>query len=140
MRSNKLLVWIFLFPVLLFAQEGKSRSGTEVVQVVQDLGVGREFDLGKTSVSFIKVISDSRCPRKVTCIWPGEARVLLGIKMNGKYLEKELVISGGGAEIPLENELILQVIQLSPYPESGVKIAAEAYCLRLAAKFPAEDQ
>ncbi|NJW54261.1 hypothetical protein HC175_15225, partial [Salinimicrobium sp. CDJ15-91] len=78
---------------------------------------------------FLGVISDSRCPKEVTCIWPGEAKVLLGITKNGNYSEKEIVIREGGAEISVAKDVFVQFSQLRPYPETGVKIPADAYCM-----------
>lgn len=140
MKDNYLWVWVFLFPVILFAQEEKDSTTVEMEKLSADFSIGREFNFGKSSVNFIKVISDSRCPRKVTCIWPGEARILLGIEINGEYFEEEVVLSSSGAEIPLANELLLQVSHLRPYPETGAKIAAEEYCLSISAIFPAVNQ
>lgn len=131
---------VILFPVLLTAQEEQDSTAVKMERLSGDFGVGGEFNFGKTSVSFLKVISDSRCPKKVICIWAGEAKVLLGIVINGGYFEKEVVVSGGGAEIPLANELLLEVSHLRPYPETGTKIPSEEYCLRISGIFPAEDQ
>ena len=129
-----LWLWLLLFPALVFAQED-----TEVQRFSGDLGIGQDFDFGETAVSFLGVVSDSRCPTKVTCIWPGEARVLLGITTNGKYSEMEVIMNGGGVEIPLANDLLLQFSQLRPYPETSVKIPAEAYSLSFSALLPAEN-
>ena len=130
-----LFLWLLVFPALAFAQEEP-----RVQRFSGDFGVGQDFNFGKTAVSFLGVISDSRCPRQVTCIWPGEAKVLLGITENGKYSEVEVVVSGSGVEIPLANELLLQFSHLRPYPETSAKIDPEAYCLRFSATRPLTDQ
>lgn len=140
MKRKILLLWILLVPAFLVAQEEKDTATVEMETLYDDLGVGRQFNFEEASVNFIKVISDSRCPKKVLCVWAGEAKVLLGIRLDGKYFEKEVVVSGGGAEIPLPNDLLMQVSHLRPYPETGAKIASEEYCLRFSAIFPAEDQ
>lgn len=129
----------FLIPAFLLAQEEQNKSTKEVEKIYADLGVGELLAIGKNKVNFIRVISDSRCPKQVTCIWPGEARILIGIEKNGKYLEKELVVSGSGAEIPLGEDIVFQFTHLSPYPVSGAKIAAEDYCLSFSALLPAGD-
>ncbi len=122
------------------AQKEVDTTAVELIKINGDLGVGQELYFGKASVSFLGVISDSRCPRQVTCIWPGEAKVLLGIKLNGKYYEKEVVVTGGRVDIPLKNDFLLQFSHLRPYPETGAKIPAEEYCLLVSALFPEEDQ
>ena len=125
-----------MLPVLLMAQKEEDSTAVEMMRLGGDFGIGQELNFGKTSVNFLGVISDSRCPTQVTCIWPGEAKVLLGIRLNGKYFEKEVVISGRGAEIPLPNDILMQFSHLRPYPETGAEIPAEDYCLRISALFP----
>lgn len=48
--------------------------------------------MGDKSVNFKKVISDSRCPRNVSCVWAGEAKVLVEILENGKLLEEKILV------------------------------------------------
>lgn len=130
------IVCLFFVPNLLLAQE----KSEEKMSLTADLGIGNVFKMEKSSIEFLKVISDSRCPRQVTCIWQGEAKVLLGIDVGGKYIEQEVVVAGGIAEIPLAANLLLQVSNLKPYPQTGAGIATEDYSIKIAAIFPAEDQ
>ena len=129
-------LWLLIFPALLLAQEEEDSTSVEMIRLAGDFGIGQELNFGKASVNFLGVISDSRCPTQVTCIWPGEAKVLLGVRLNGKYFEKEVVVAGRGAEIPLPNDILMQFSHLRPYPETGAKIPAEDYCLRISALFP----
>lgn len=127
---------LLVFPGLLSAQE-ISEDTNNRMEILLD--VGHEFKLDQSSVRFLKVISDSRCPKKVTCIWEGEAKILLGITENGEYYEKEYVIGGNRLEFMLSDVLQLQVSQLSPYPETGAGIAPEEYKLRFTAILSEED-
>ena len=126
---------MFCLPLFLGAQDDPQEV---IASINTNLGIGQQFDLGTAGVEFLKVISDSRCPRQVTCIWPGEAKVLLGVTVNGEYFEKEVVVSGSGAEF-LFGGLEMQVSHLRPYPETPEGIAPEEYCLRFSAVFPKED-
>ena len=94
-----------------------------------ELGIGQELVMDKISVEFKKVISDSRCPEQVNCIWQGEAKVLLGITMNGTYFEKELVISGAAKQAVHFGLLELSVPYLKPYPRTAQGISLKDYCL-----------
>ena len=132
-----MLLCLLIFPLFLMAQDAPQ---SEVTGISTDLGIGNWFKVEQVSVKFIKVISDSRCPRQVNCIWPGEAKVLLGITENGEYFEKEVIVSGSGAEFLLSKDLQILVAHLRPYPETGKGIPPEEYCLRLAADFEMEDQ
>lgn len=104
-----------------------------------DLEVGQAFLMGQASVEFLKVTSDSRCPTQVTCIWPGEAKVLLGITVGEKYFEKEMVVSGTGGEFAIAEDLQVLVSHLRPYPQTAKPIAPKEYCLRIAAVEEKED-
>lgn len=132
MKEKILMICLACLPFLLPAQEKAS-------MISADLGIGQELLYESTAVKFIKVLSDSRCPKQVTCIWAGEARVLLGITMGGKYAEKEVVVSGSGAELALQEDLQLLVSRLKPYPETAKGIAPEEYCLEFVTVSGKED-
>ncbi|MFD0977145.1 hypothetical protein [Salinimicrobium gaetbulicola] len=106
----------------------------EVVKVLNvggELKIGRELLNDKTSVKFIKVISDSRCPENVECIWQGEAEVLLGITINENYFEKQIVISGRLGRILKFGNLEILISYLDPYPTTTKKTNPKEYCLGL---------
>ena len=140
MKRYILILAMLFSPGIMLAQEEQEPVHLEIQRLRVKFGTGADVNFGSTAVKFLEVISDSRCPRKVTCIWPGEARVLLGVTNNGNYIEKEVVLAGGVAELPLANDLLLRFTQLQPYPETSVKIDPEAYFLEFSALFPAEDQ
>ena len=130
------MLCLLVFPLLLFAQDKPEEQKS---RLSADLELGREFLFNQTLVKFLEVVTDSRCPRRVTCIWAGEAKVLLGIEVNGNYFEKEVVVSGGGAELGLSENLQMQISHLRPYPETGAGIPPEEYRLRFSAVFPEEN-
>lgn len=132
-----LLICAILFPAFSFGQVEKDSAA--VVETRTRLGVGQDFLFGKTGVKFVKVLSDSRCPKQVTCIWAGEAKVLLRITTGGEYIEKEVIVSGSGAELALEDDLQLLISRLRPYPEAAKGIPSEEYCLSIATVPSRED-
>lgn len=137
----KILVFM-LCVVLLHTPVIAQEKNSEIFNVTgseTDLGVGEELKFDQNFVKFLKVISDSRCPRQVTCIWPGEAKVFLGIEFNGKYFEKEIVVSGMGAEFPLAENFLIKILSLEPYPETPNGITPEEYCLSFAAVLSKKD-
>ncbi len=130
MRKKLSSIFIFLLTVPLIAQENHD--------MINNLEIGRELLIGGSSVKFIGVKSDSRCPKGVTCIWPGEAKLVLGIHFDGRYFEKEVVIQGTGGEFPVSEDFRIQVYNLSPYPEATKPIAPEDYRLSISAEFGSE--
>lgn len=139
MKKIILIFFVVFVPATLFAQKEEGGKPDDVMKINTELGVGQEWSIGGMEISFLKVISDSRCPRRVTCIWPGEAKVLLGIKLKGRYFEKELKTSGEAAKFSLLNDILIKIDYLSPYPEVPEGIASEEYCLSFSAFFEAED-
>lgn len=114
---------------IIYSQKPEYSRVVEVLTVGDELEIGQKILNDKTSVKFIKVISDSRCPENVACIWQGEAKVLLGISVNENYFEKQIVISGRlGQVLKFGNHEIL-ISYLKPYPTVVRKTNAEVYCL-----------
>lgn len=122
------IAFIFLFllsPILNFGQEEPQAK----VNTFQ-LGVGDVLDLGNISLNFKNVVSDSRCPKDVTCIWAGEAVVSIEVYENGKCIEEKL-ITVNSSHISLEfpgGDFLYKItgISLSPLPTvKGKNIPAE---------------
>jgi len=97
------------------------------------LGYGQEAAVRGTvlRVSFGQVLSDSRCPVDVVCVWQGNAEVELGIR------------AGMGPTHPLRLNTSLDpryadwmgvritLLELKPAPRSDTQIKPEDYTVRL---------
>lgn len=93
---------------------------------------GDLISFGEKSIQFKKVISDSRCPKGVTCVWAGEVKVLVEFFENGKSLG-EKIISGSnyqGLNIFNNNKIGLSGFSVEPYP-GVLKIDPSEYSLSL---------
>lgn len=80
-----------------------------------------------TSVQFLRVKEDSRCPRFTNCVWEGQAVVVLAIGEDNP-IELEFVLRPGGGQSSQRVGLLVYELQaLSPYPsaEQGNKAPAE---------------
>lgn len=116
---------------------------TSVEEPLQDspsleLKTGEQAAIGNVTIKFKKVLSDSRCPRGVTCIWAGEAKVLVAIYKDNRLVGDEiLILENVGSQISRFNKYFpamdfeLVAGRLQPYPEAGHKIAMKDYCLSL---------
>lgn len=129
------LILLFLFLTSGLAQ---AQDTLVVERFSSSLYLGESLHFGNRSIKFKKLISDSRCPRNVTCIWAGEAEVLVEVYQEGKpFGTKLLTISAG--EKPLsflqeffpDEEIALNSLLLTPYPERPGGIDPEAYRLDL---------
>ncbi|HYH85436.1 MAG TPA: hypothetical protein VEX60_08130 [Pyrinomonadaceae bacterium] len=113
-------------------------------QPAKSVRLGREFKLragqravlkgGSLRIKFAAVENDSRCPKNVTCVWAGNAEVLLEVgarRGRGKSLKLN---SSGSPQLSNEVEYRgykLKLVSLSPYPQEGRKIAAGDYTVTL---------
>ena len=111
----------------------------------QTAQVGREFKLkagrvvtldgGRLRVRFVRVSSDSRCPVDVTCVWAGNAELLLevgGSRWKGKQALR--LNTNASPERPGEGRYgryTLKLTGLAPRPHSTRKIAPGAYVATL---------
>lgn len=93
---------------------------------------------GGVQLGFLGVPSDSRCPKDVTCVWAGEARlhfVLLQPDKDSVYVTA--VLGGASGRLgPPANPVDtlgyrLSVLELEPYPISKSTIRPSDYRARL---------
>lgn len=124
------LLAILLFSPFIYPQKSKNIGESQGI-VSDSLRIGNELLLDDSSVKFIRVISDSRCPKSVKCIWQGEVKVLLGVYTNQHYFEKVIVISSRVVNIVEIGDLEISILDLSPYPLKPVSINPKEYCLEL---------
>jgi hypothetical protein len=90
------------------------------------LGVGEAVPVKGTSTSlrFVGLIEDSRCPRDTTCIWAGEVKVrieFLERSVTSRQSELKLGegVESGGVRVTLEG--------VEPQPMSNARISAQGY-------------
>lgn len=71
-------------------------------------------------VKFDRIVSDSRCPSNVQCVWAGEVEVL--IKLSGEATgERTLFLPGGtsGSATADGGRYRIELKAVTPYPVSG---------------------
>ena len=113
-----------------FSQE---EEGPEYIIYNNSVTAGELFSFGEKAMKFIRVISDSRCPTGVTCVWAGEAKILVEFFEKGRS-QGEKVISN--TKLPLSEFFksdILNIIgfTLNPYPDVDKRINPEDYKISL---------
>lgn len=120
------LILLLISSPLLLAQE--SLKATPPV-IVAKIHLGETVVFENVSVTFLKVIEDSRCPSDVTCVWAGQAKVISIIETATETIEKELIFHGKANGTENENLLFTSDsnkyigYRLSPYPETSLPLA-----------------
>ena len=129
--KNALFLLFALVSILGFSQD----NPIEVPMIGTKLALGETVQFENATVKFIKVLEDSRCPKEVTCIWAGQARLLVEVTEKGKdSKEMELLFDGKTDNILYEIEenedeetegYYLRGISLLPYPVSDTESEIE---------------
>src|SRR5690606_16678324 len=119
-----------LLPIMTFAQEEP-----QINFYTSPLEMGDQILFANKSIRFKEVVSDSRCPRDVTCVWAGEAKVVVEIFENGKLLEEKIISTNAG-NVPLnfQGENIaygISSLVLLPYPTTETKKEKQPYTLNI---------
>ncbi len=93
------------------------------------VGETATVDDAKVTVTFQKVVRDSRCPKDVTCIRAGEAVVVLALETEaGRSAVLELEVPpGGGSHAQTFEAFQVTVLELHPQTESTKSIDPSAY-------------
>ena len=115
------------------ASSGSSSSSTAAVPgtLVLAPGESARIEDRDVTVRFTSVLEDSRCPKEVTCVWAGRARVAIEVGRDGQEARTfELEIGAASATVEVEG-LRLTAEALDPYPRDSQTTPTEAYRLRL---------
>ena len=97
-------------------------------------GQSASIDGEPFEVKFVEVISDSRCPSGVQCIWAGEASCSIEITYNDSTFQQVLTQSGSGIAKTSFKEYEM-TFDIQPYPEAGQNIEKNDYRLQLEVNF-----
>ena len=120
---------------LIFSYALMGQETAEIKSYSAAMQQGELLNFGNRSLKFKEVISDSRCPVNVTCIWEGEAKVLVEIFENGRFLEeKVLLVNSKNSSLNFLSEAVaysISGIDLMPYPTVQSKSTKPEYSLKM---------
>ena len=90
---------------------------------------------GPLSIQFNNVVSDSRCPTSVICVWEGEVSVEMKYFANNAVQTDTLSLGGLNADPTMDSSLFqgytIKLTKVDPYPETTVEIPLDSYKLTL---------
>ena len=123
---------------------------TEPASSLAEVAVGEPFTLAPgdaarvtgtdLAVRFVGVDGDSRCPVDVTCVWEGDAAVVIETELGEARQSWRLHTPGEsvGPRTAGVGGLVLELVGLAPAPRSEAPIGPDAYRATLTAR-PAAD-
>lgn len=135
----KKVIFLLFLSVLSFsaiAQKGKKGKKLADFTITQS----KTLKAKGTQLVLKQVISDARCPIGVSCIWSGEAQVLVSVYQNKKWKDEEVItFSSKKVEknkawlaktlaIPIAK---IKSIKLVPYPKDSIKIDPKSYLIKV---------
>ena len=126
MPRNDPFVVTFLFVLLVAATaDAQKRIGERF-----ELGVGQSVRIVDAGfrVGFQRVVSDSRCPRGVECIWEGDAAARVWAATS--RLDRKFFKLHTNPGFRTEGRFLgfaVRLLQVDPYPEDGVIIDPNDY-------------
>lgn len=133
--------YIPILLLILFSGFAQAQDSTDTKRYSSVLEIGEQLEFGGKAIKFKELISDSRCPKEVTCIWAGEAKILVEIYQEGKLRgEKIVVVTGGGNtsfslnDLFPESSFSLSGLALTPYPKATTSVEPSEYKLALEVK------
>ena len=141
---NIIIIILALFHSIFFADQDPVPPKYNIHQKI--LCSGDTMELGDKTIKFNKIVSDSRCPNGVTCIWAGEVKVLIEFYEDGEF-KGDKVITGSNISLG-QNEVIagtdisiaeffnvkglnIKGVVVSPYPQANEKISVEEYSVNI---------
>ncbi len=134
-------IMVFLLCVSAFAK-AYAQDSTQVKVTPPKIGVklalGETVTIAGTTIEFVKVLEDSRCPKDVTCVWAGQAKVALEVtSKSGEKNDLVVLFNPGVAPSQVLTKTVkgqIVIENLVPYPESTMPpIADRAYYVTLRA-------
>ena len=121
-------LYLFLLSVLsitysLNAQNSeKNTTETEkkigVPEILTKINLLDHVEVGAYTLTFAAVESDGRCPKQVTCVWPGEAHIVIEIHDGTDAVQHRISIPALGfhKEILSTDSHKVYLKNIEPYP------------------------
>ncbi|MFV8325632.1 hypothetical protein [Flavobacterium sp. ZS1P14] len=133
--KKSFLIFLLVFCVAVFAQNTQKKN-------IKYVKISPKRCLKKTGYQLVlkAIISDSRCPEGVTCVWAGEASGVISVYKDSKLIDdKTIVFSPKNEEenkqwfamyLP-EKQRKIKSISVFPYPKQDVPVVKKDYYIKI---------
>lgn len=103
-------------PDLALQAEQLAPIGDSVTLEVGQTAIFRDHGV---AVTFVRLVEDSRCPIGVTCVWEGDAVVLIRIDTDGESTE-EVLHTTLDPRTATVGALVVELLDVLPHPVDGI--------------------
>ena len=128
------LLFLLLMPAFVWSQNTLSTTNKQTLL----LNYKQSVNIGDVSLKFEKVLSDSRCPTDVNCVWAGEAIVIIVVSTKGEDVYyKEVIIDASGTLSDFNNLIFdsdtnkVFLSRILPYPKTSEEKDFDKYYLEI---------
>jgi hypothetical protein len=133
--KKSLLLFLLILGTVTFAQNAENET-VKYVKITQKKCLKKKgFNLVLAAV-----VSDSRCPEGVTCVWAGEASVTVSVYKDSKLVEDHTMVFSMKNEeenkqwfskyLP-EKQKNIKTFSVFPYPKEGVQVNPKNYYVKI---------
>jgi len=123
---------LLLLAITLAACASAGAPASRVASFDQEiqLAPGEQVVFGQQAlqVEFVRVVEDSRCPTDLTCVWAGEVKVQLSIRIGAAAAVQQEITAGQPTTV---DGFRVDVVQVQPERISTREIAPEEYRVTL---------
>jgi hypothetical protein len=126
------VLWLVVLGACFAGGETASPQRAETAALGERFALpyARSATVADLHVSFAGVTTDSRCPRKVVCVWAGDAAIVLEVKHGAETRSVELHTTPTQATGEAFGHRIA-LVSLDPYPDEPSERKPNAYVAHL---------
>ena len=127
------LLSLFICPLACASSPvGPDTSQDTGTRLVLAAGEARRVPETDLTLTFVRLVADSRCPTGVTCIREGDATVLVRVDRPGRAAaDLTLHTSGPGSGDVVVDNVLVTLIDVMPYPREDQTPRPEEYRVTL---------
>jgi hypothetical protein len=135
--SRSMTRLLALLPAILLAACGSDGSGPDPMPATAPtaqehvVGFGETIRVSGLSLEFTTLAEESRCPTSVTCVWEGNARVLISATRGSATAVLELNSNPRFAVRAVFEGYAIELRSVDPYPVAVAPPRAEDYTVTL---------
>jgi hypothetical protein len=132
-RFAATLLSLFICPFACASNPvGLDTSQDTDTRLVLAAGEARHVPETDLTLTFVRLVADSRCPTGVTCIREGDASVLVRVDRPGSAAaDLTLHTSGPGSRDGVVDDVLVTLIDVMPYPREDQTPRPEEYRVTL---------
>ena len=133
MKKNAILFTLLFFTATLLAQIRNPEK-------MRFYTITRNESAKKKGLHLKEVVSDSRCPEDVTCVWGGEIKLVISVYRKGKFVNDETITISSmhlkenkkwfSKYLP-SSRWNIKSITVLPYPKEAVPVNPKDYYIKI---------